>query len=69
MYRCFACDAPALMNCACHTQLEVPEKNDRPFRAVATTVKPEKKQGLIFIGSGEDADVVIQISEGIVILA
>jgi hypothetical protein len=25
MYRCCACDSPAMMNCACHTQLERPE--------------------------------------------
>lgn len=28
MYRCFACDTPAQMNCACYTQMEHPELNE-----------------------------------------
>lgn len=42
MYRCYACDAPAQLNCECYTQVETPESN-------------LQEQYRINVSSGEDA--------------
>ena len=52
MYRCFACDAPALMNCECHTQVELP--GDAPTE--------EERVSRICIASGEDAVILEETS-------
>jgi hypothetical protein len=43
MYRCFACDSPAMMNCACHTQLERPESRGEPIVVDGVAFKGENK--------------------------
>lgn len=59
MYRCFACDSPAMMNCECHTQVELPTDQTEQ-NAIANGIEDfhARRQGehhkRINIASGED---------------
>lgn len=53
MYRCYACDAPAEYNCACHTQVENPQ--DVPWKEAANEPLLLPAPTKLNVASGEDA--------------
>ena len=51
MYRCFGCDSPANLNCACYTQIERPE--ERTLTELGR-LRAAEDNWKINIASGED---------------